>query len=629
MPPAVSADEPPLPFVDIKESHWAYNSVKRLYSMGLLSGISENEFGTGHVMTRAMFATMIAKVVDADTSEVTENHFFDVADGRYYTAPINWAYENGLISGDGNGIFMPDRPITREQVAVLLRTLGDYQNHDVTYEDPKLLSLYHDNGSISNYARSAMAWAVDFGLMSGNEDYALQPRKTATRAEIAVMFAKFLDYADLPPIVPPVIFKVTFKNWNGDVLYTSNVASGENAKYRGETPQHAKDRSYTYTFTGWDKPLDNITADTVFTAQYKKADIYYKLSFKNWDGTVLASSTVKAGTTASYNGPTPTKPSDAKYKYTFKGWDKMLVPIFTDTIYTAQFEQSEIPPHERDIRNDVFFAGRFSYNGTEFRMSSDLANRIYNKVANSEGRTTGVYVVDLQTHATFGFNANVNFPTASTVKSGMALTAYKMAEAGKFSLNDIWTYYYDLHYCVRTGRIKDSADGTKYKARDVIYEMVHESDNAAYYMTQYYVGYKNYNAVMSSIGVKNMHTHYQHWGYYTPQELALIMQESYNYRNQSSYGAELFNLFLNAKYNFIKNGLKRRYGSSIQIAHKSGFNDWAYSDVGVVFGNRPYIMAIMTKPGNLEDREEYVRSLALLLDEYMIEYSNYLKTHTN
>ena len=335
---AHSADGDQYPFTDVPK--WASKAVGRMYQRGYMNGISDTLFGSSNVITRGMFALILAKIADAELGPKNVTTFDDVPANKYYTAAVNWAFENGIISGSGNGKFMPNSPVTREQALVMLRALGDYLDYDVTYEDPTLLILYHDNGKISKYAKRAVAWGVDYGLISGDGDYALNPKKAATRAEMAVILNKFLDYTVTPPIVPPNIYTVTFVNWNGDVLYTDHVAEGKTASYRAESPSRLPEGKYEYVFTGWDKEIKEtpVESNITFVAEYKKQTRHLKIQFVNWDGKLLYSTTILYANSVTYSGPAPKRPNDAKYMYSFTGWDKKLGPLYDDTTFYAQYD---------------------------------------------------------------------------------------------------------------------------------------------------------------------------------------------------------------------------------------------------------------------------------------------------
>ncbi|MFA7111482.1 MAG: hypothetical protein WC174_03865, partial [Bacilli bacterium] len=132
----------------------------------------------------------------------------------------------------------------------------------------------------------------------------------------------------------------TFNNYDGSFLYSTTVNYGEDVEYFGETPTKKSSDSESYNFIGWDKELTNIKEDTTFTALFAAKKDEYTCTFKNYDETILYTTSVKAGSDVTYVGDTPTRSSDTQYKYTFKGWDKALTDINTDTTFIAQYEQS-------------------------------------------------------------------------------------------------------------------------------------------------------------------------------------------------------------------------------------------------------------------------------------------------
>ncbi len=141
-------------------------------------------------------------------------------------------------------------------------------------------------------------------------------------------------------------YTVSFKNYDGTLISESVVEKGGTAIYTGPTPTRMETATCTYTFTGWDQPLENITSDCVRVAQYeeilKPVTNYYKVTFKNYDGALLQEVTVEEGKTATYSGQTPTKPSTPTYSYTFIGWDGSLENITSDCVRIAQFSETQV-----------------------------------------------------------------------------------------------------------------------------------------------------------------------------------------------------------------------------------------------------------------------------------------------
>ncbi len=133
---------------------------------------------------------------------------------------------------------------------------------------------------------------------------------------------------------------VGFVNEDGTPISLKPYHWGDTVTAPGN-PTKPADNTYTYTFKGWDKEVVNCAGNAIYTATYEKTYIIYEVSFKNWNGDVLANATYHWGdaVTAPNN---PTKPADNTYTYTFKGWDKEVVNCAGTTTYTAVFEKAFI-----------------------------------------------------------------------------------------------------------------------------------------------------------------------------------------------------------------------------------------------------------------------------------------------
>ena len=159
------------PFVDVKPGDWFYEYVVYVYSNGLMDGTSATTFEPNGTMTRAMVWAILARV---DGETVTGANWIETA--------RSWAMANGVSDGeDANGY------VTREQLATMLwRFAGEPTS---AYS----LSAYTDASSVSDYAETAMAWAVENGIITGMTDTTIEPQGTATRAQCAAMLMRFVE----------------------------------------------------------------------------------------------------------------------------------------------------------------------------------------------------------------------------------------------------------------------------------------------------------------------------------------------------------------------------------------------------------------------------------------------------
>ena len=176
------------PFTDVPEGKWYTNAVLYCYANGYMAGTSDSTFAPNSSFTRAMFVTVLAKIDGADTSAYSGSSFTDVPEGKWYSKPVQWAYQNEFAAGLGGGRFGPNDPVTREQIAQFLYNYTQKRHWGV--EGSSDLSGYPDADKVSNYAKNAVKWAVHYGLISGvkvGDTVYLQPKGTATRAQVAVI----------------------------------------------------------------------------------------------------------------------------------------------------------------------------------------------------------------------------------------------------------------------------------------------------------------------------------------------------------------------------------------------------------------------------------------------------------
>ena len=111
--------------------------------------------------------------------------------GDYYANAVIWAKQNDIVNGVSETEFAPNDNITREQIAAILYRYAIYKGMDAVNLSENL--GFEDADEISEYAISALNWAVGAGLIKGYEDNTVRPLNNATRAETAAILHRFFE----------------------------------------------------------------------------------------------------------------------------------------------------------------------------------------------------------------------------------------------------------------------------------------------------------------------------------------------------------------------------------------------------------------------------------------------------
>ena len=172
-------------FLDVAANAWYKDAVQYAYDNGLMTGVSDTEFAPEATTTRAMIVSILARLENVTSAESAG--FADVSDEWFATA-VNWAASVGVVNGFEDNTFRPNQPITREQLAAILMNYATYKGQDVSARAD--LSNYTDQPS--TWATETMQWAVAEGLISGVTADQLQPQGNATRAQVAAILERFL-----------------------------------------------------------------------------------------------------------------------------------------------------------------------------------------------------------------------------------------------------------------------------------------------------------------------------------------------------------------------------------------------------------------------------------------------------
>lgn len=159
-------------FQDVPSSYWGAAAIDFVCARELFSGTSETTFVPDAPMTRAMLMMVLARLDGADTD----------GGAVWYEKGMEWAVSKGISDGS-----RPDQSISREQ---LITMLWRYAGSPAASGG---LPGFADADQISGYARAAMAWALERGVVSGFGDGRLGPQGQAVRSQVAQMLKNFME----------------------------------------------------------------------------------------------------------------------------------------------------------------------------------------------------------------------------------------------------------------------------------------------------------------------------------------------------------------------------------------------------------------------------------------------------
>ncbi len=171
-------------FDDLKGYEWAEKQITRDVLLGNMSGVSETEFAPGAAITKGDFTAAAVNVCKLKAS--VDDNFADVLEGNKNYTAIGVAKAFGAVSGDENGNFNPDSPISRQDALTILSRLMTAGNVRMTAAENEVLARYRDGGDVADYAKAGVSTMLAQQYISelfGRVVF--EPQKELTRAEMA------------------------------------------------------------------------------------------------------------------------------------------------------------------------------------------------------------------------------------------------------------------------------------------------------------------------------------------------------------------------------------------------------------------------------------------------------------
>lgn len=181
-------------YTDINRNGWYHSAADFVISRGIMGSTKTNAltFEPNTACTRSMIVSILYRL-SGSPAVTYEAKFPDIKAGQWYSDAVIWAYQNGIVSGYGDGKFGPNDKITREQMAVILKGYADFKGIDTSKIAD--LSDFPDANKVT-WSKAAVRWAVAEGLISGksnNGKTILDPQGNATRTEVASILMRFIQ----------------------------------------------------------------------------------------------------------------------------------------------------------------------------------------------------------------------------------------------------------------------------------------------------------------------------------------------------------------------------------------------------------------------------------------------------
>ena len=176
-------------FTDIT-NHWAKADIEFVAARNLLTGMGNSQFSPDAAMTRGMFVTALGRLAGISPDSYKTRSFTDITANAYYASYAEWAVQNGIVKGTDEGVFSPDEPVTREQMAVMMAGYAGQMGYSIPA--PLAEAAFTDNASISAWAAKEVKAMQRAGIIKGKDGNRFAPQEGATRAEVSAVLHRFV-----------------------------------------------------------------------------------------------------------------------------------------------------------------------------------------------------------------------------------------------------------------------------------------------------------------------------------------------------------------------------------------------------------------------------------------------------
>lgn len=189
-PPSVTPDTSV--FNDIESVTWAKAYIEKLHKLGVVQGDGSGAFYPERDVTREEFVKMLLLTFDADIDKESKSTFDDVDDGAWFESYVSTAHKLGIVNGISANEFGTGHCITRQDMAVMIVRCLEYKGIDLNSAENQV--QFADAVEISGYAREAVDSLRISGILNGDSNLRFNPKSFAKRAEVAKVLGMLLEY---------------------------------------------------------------------------------------------------------------------------------------------------------------------------------------------------------------------------------------------------------------------------------------------------------------------------------------------------------------------------------------------------------------------------------------------------
>lgn len=273
------------------------------------------------------------------------------------------------------------------------------------------------------------------------------------------------------------------------------------------------------------------------------------------------------------------------------------------TVFKDNTEELERQAKALEIKHQQEYDECLNLSFNDNDNSSELNDYINELNTYLSNYSVSLIYEDLERGFTFSYNQDAVYYAASTIKSLDALYIYQKAYNNELSLDETMTYTANFKWG-SSKYMSTHQYGDQITLRDLVKYAIMVSDNSAHQMLVKYIGYSNLKAFGQSLGAQYTLTSGDNFGNLSANDGIIYMKAIYNFINQSGeLGQELKSYFVQAEQNDLEFP-----DLQIQAAHKYGQYSEFYHDIGIVYDEHPYVIAILTREGK-KDFESIVKDI--------------------